>query len=209
MLAVAAWRSIAWPSCCAGRRGAPGRRARMQRSGADHLAARPHRPARHRPDRRAGAAPAERAARARCASSSISSCSARTPTARPTRPSGSTRIRSSAARSRSRSPMRSATTARDKVVLEPFEITEAAEVTSVLLEASVQDAPGGSSRACGGQLSRCSRTACRRRSTSSGRRRSARPSRCWSTAARACRGGWTSCSARPRRCRATCRRSTA
>jgi len=32
--------------------------------------------------------------------------------------------------------------ARDKVVLEPFEITEAAEVTSVLLEASVQDADG-------------------------------------------------------------------
>ena len=32
--------------------------------------------------------------------------------------------------------------ARDKVVLEPFEVTEAAEVTSVLLEASVQDTNG-------------------------------------------------------------------
>ena len=49
--------------------------------------------------------------------------------------------------------------ARDRIVLEPFDIVEESQVTSVLLEAAVQDATAGSSKGWIRRASRCTRTA--------------------------------------------------
>ena len=69
-------------------------------------------------------------------------CSAPMKTVRRTRWSGSMRIRTSDAKSRSRSRTSSVTSARDPVELKPFEIVEVTGVSRVLLEASVYDKIG-------------------------------------------------------------------
>ena len=68
--------------------------------------------------------------------------------------------------------------ASDKVVLEPFEVAEVSEVNSVLLEASVQDQKGRFVKGLRAEsvLGARERDSAER-STSSGRRRSARRSR--------------------------------
>ena len=66
----------------------------------------------------------------------------RSATVRRTPSNGPTRIRSNAARLPWPSPMRSAARSPTRVVLEPFDIVEEAQVTSVLVEASVQDKHG-------------------------------------------------------------------
>jgi hypothetical protein len=73
------------------------------------------------------------------------------------------------------------------VVLPPLQVAEAAEVTSVALEASVVNARGSSCAASRPRTSPCSRTATRSRSTSWRRSGNRRCSPCWSTAARAWR----------------------
>ena len=97
------------------------------------------------------------------------------------------------------------TAARDKVVLEPFEVTEAAEVTACCSRPRCRTSNGRFVKGLDAWrvLGLRGRRAADARPRA-GRRRSARPSRCWSTAARACRGAWTSCSGRRRPLPATC-----
>ena len=123
-------------------RRSPKRSRRRRLGSAHHVAARPHRPPRHHPHRR----PPRRRAAGRCrraSSSTSTSCTwPTTPTARRTRRSGPTTTRSSAARSRFAPSFRRAPSSRTSVVLEPLRVTEAVEVTSVAIEASVVDAKG-------------------------------------------------------------------
>jgi hypothetical protein len=96
-------------------------------------------------------------------------------------------------------------TARDSVFLRPLELSEAANVSSVLLEPTVVDKSGKpGQRPDGGGFHRYSRTACRRRSIW----RSPTPprprTRCSSTTARACRDGWTSSATRHGSCPSIC-----
>ena len=95
--------------------------------------------------------------------------------------------------------MPTATSRATTSLLKPLEIVERAEVSSVYVETSVQDKTGRfvTGPRPVGVLAR-SKTACRRRWTSSAPSSCRRPTRCSSTAARAWRGASTS-SATPRR----------
>ena len=66
----------------------------------------------------------------------------------------------------------------DSVVLEPFDLIDETQVTSVLVEASVQDKQGRVVKSVRSRSSPSWKTACRRRSTWRNRKRSASPSRC-------------------------------
>ena len=91
----------------------------------------------------------------------MASCSAPTATARRMSWNGWTRIRSNDVRSPWPSTMPLGHEIRDRVVLEPFDIVEESQVTSVLVDAAVQDKNGRfPQKPARPRPSRSSRTAC-------------------------------------------------
>ena len=98
--------------------------------------------ARGDPRRRAGPDPGRAAACCRCASSSTARRSAPTRTGRPMRSSGPTRTLTRRARSASTSKPTPGVVVSDRVNLPPLEILEETSVSSVLVEATVQDKDG-------------------------------------------------------------------
>ena len=175
--------------------------------GADHVAARPHRRAGHRAHRRADSI----AARTPCCQPVQFFVDGKllstVPTARRMRPNGWTRIRSSRREITVAVADSLGNTARDKVVLKPFEITDARGDPRAARHVGPGQERAASSALWVATISGCCEDGVPQALDLAGRRTCRPPSRCSWTAARACRAASISCARRPAGWPASCARA--